>query len=151
VKNVRKRSIALSSVLLVISGCAVGPGGGGAPGGELIVDFEGPLQAAQGYPTVGGSVRAVASLGTTAVFVNLRGGQQGASHPWRVHSGRCGSSGAPVAPSDAFPPLQPGSDGTARVTTSIPVQLSPNASYHVNVHLSRERMDVLIGCGELTN
>jgi hypothetical protein len=150
-----ERSSILAALLFAVpalSACAgTGAPSGGSSGGELIVDFEGPLQAAQAYPTVSGSVRAVASLGTTAVFVNLRGGQRGASHPWRIHTGRCGSNGASVAPSDAFPPLEPGDDGSDRVTTTIPVQLSPSGSYHVNVHLSRERMDVIIGCGELTD
>lgn len=148
----RTRKTALVLTVLAAAGCAgTTGGGGGAGGGELIVDFEGPLQASRSYPTVGGSVRAVASLGTTAVFVNLRGGQPGASYAWRIHSGACGSGGSAVAGVGALSALEPDAEGSDRVTATIPVQLAPNQRYHVNVYLSPDRMDELVACGDLTN
>ena len=146
------RKTGLLLTLAMAAGCAGTTGGSASSGGgELIVDFEGPLTASRSYPTVGGTVRAVASLGTTAVFVNLRGGQPGASYLWRIHTGACGSGGAAVAGVGEPSPLQPDAQGAARVTATIPVQLASNQRYHVNVHLSRDRMDVIVACGDLTN
>lgn len=140
----------LTLALPALSGCAGAvaraPSGGGS---ELITDFEGPLQASRAYPTVTGSVRAVASIGSTAVFVNLAGGQPGANHPWRLFSGACGANGQPVAPNQSLPVLTLDANGTARTTATVPVQLSDDVRYHVNVYLSSDRMDTVVACGEL--
>ena len=118
---------------------------------EFVVDFDATLHGTPGHPQLHGSARAVASLGTTAVTVNLTGAEEGVSHPWHVHYGDCGSGGSIVGAGSSYPPLTPDQDGSDRVTTTIGVQLYDDTTYHVNVHLSPDEMDQIIACGELVD
>ena len=132
--------------------CAGGVGGGAeADDSEFVVDFDANLRATRGHAEVQGTARAVASLGNTAVTVALTGAEAGMSYPWHVHYGDCGSGGSIVGSASSYPPITPDAEGSDRVTTTIGVQLNDDSSYHVNVHLSAEEMDVIIACGELVD
>ncbi|MBR9990486.1 MAG: hypothetical protein KFH98_12065 [Gemmatimonadetes bacterium] len=95
------------------------------------------------------TVRAATASGQTAVGINLAGGQSGGTHPWHIHTGTCGSGGGIVGDAAAYPPLRPGSGGTASATALVGVQLIPGQSYHVNVHRSPQALGEILGCGDL--
>ena len=143
---------ALAALLCTLSGWACAGGGiEEAADSEFIVDFDAELHGRPGYPNVHGSARAVASLGNTAVTISIQGVESGGSHPWHVHYGNCNSGGSIVGSPSSYPPLTPDEDGSDRVTTTISVQLDDRTDYHVNVHLSAERSDVIIACGRLVD
>jgi hypothetical protein len=144
----------LALVALASAACMASGGSGVSPrsGPDAVIDFEGPVRAVAGYGQVTGSVRAVVSSGTTALFINLRGAAPGAVHAWRLHRGPCGSDGELLADTGAvLPTLAPGEDGTVRLTTTLAATLQRGAAYHVTVHLSPERPDVVIACAELSS
>jgi hypothetical protein len=95
------------------------------------------------------SVRAVTTVNSTVAAINLAGGQPGATHPWHIHSGSCASGGPIVGDAGRYPPLRPGSGGTAAATATINVVLVPGQAYHVNVHRSPEQLAEIIACGDL--
>jgi hypothetical protein len=95
------------------------------------------------------SVRAVTGATTTVVAINFAGGVAGGTHPWHVHSGSCATGGPIVGEAGRYPPLRPGTGGTAAATTTINVVLAPGQNYHVNVHRSPEQLDQVIACGDL--
>ena len=146
------RKAAVPGVLLcTLMAWACASGGAEVDDSEFVVDFAATLHGTTGYPNLHGSARAVASLGTTAITVSLSGAQAGASHPWHLHYGDCDSGGSIVGAARSYDPITPDDDGTDRVTTTVGVQLNDDTSYHVNVHLSADRMDVIIACGELVD
>ena len=143
-----KRSAAAFVCALLATACA-GSGGRQGDDSEFVVDFDAMLDGRGEYNDVNGSVRAVASLGATAVTISLSGTEPGAVHPWHIHYGRCGSGGSVVGPERDYPLLTADAEGSDRVTTTIPVQLDDATRYHVNVHLSQERQEVIVACSDL--
>ena len=142
----------LGGLLCVAAAGACASGGGPSTGdGEFVVDFDAAIRGMSRYANVRGAARAVATLGTTAVTVDLQGGVPGSRHPWHIHYGRCGSGGSIVGSAAAYPPLEPDAEGSDRATTTLGVQLDDDTRYHVNVHLSAEEMDVVIACGNLVD
>jgi len=143
-----KRS-ALAFVFALLATACAGSGGRQGDDSEFVVDFEAVLDGRGPYADVTGTVRALASLGATAVTIGLSGTQPGAVHPWHIHYGRCGSGGSVVGPERGYPLLTADAEGSDRVTTTIPVQLDDATRYHVNVHLSEERQEVIVACSDL--
>lgn len=98
-------------------------------------------------------LRAAASVNSgmyeTAASVSIAGARSGATHPWHVHAGTCGSGGAIVGPASAYPPLTVGSNGQASATARLDVGLEPGAQYYVNVHESPSNLGTIIGCMQL--
>jgi hypothetical protein len=93
--------------------------------------------------------------GGTRANLTLRGGSAGGHHPWHIHEGLCpaGDSepspvGIEVGRSEAYPALEPNERGNASATASLPLQLDPDAEYHVDIHQSQEDASV-VGCGDL--
>jgi hypothetical protein len=141
-----KRLTALTTAAL-LAACA-GSGGGG--GGEGIVDFSAQLQ-----PTTGNQVRglatAIATLGRTAVTVEIEGATPGATYPWHVHEGRCGSNGPIVGAAADYPAIDVDADGRERAVATLSRQLNDDTEYFVNVHLSPQQPSVIVSCGALVD
>lgn len=132
---------------LLVVGCA---SGGDEGSSEFVTDFDADLRPTQDYD-VRGTARAVASLDRTMVTVDIDGGEPGATHPWHVHHGSCGSGGAIVGDPSEYSALRPDQGGSDREESIIDVQLDDDADYHVNVHLSTSRTNVIVACGELVD
>jgi len=141
-----KRVMGLATAAL-LAACA---GGGGGGGGEGIVDFSAQLQ-----PTAGNQVRgtatAVASLGRTAITLEIQGGTPGATYPWHVHQGRCGSNGPVVGSGSNYPAINVDADGSERAVATLSLQLNDDTEYFVNVHQSPQQMNVIVSCGQLVD
>lgn len=108
--------------------------------------------AGVGTSKVSGSARAQAGNGQTEITVQLAGGTAGGTHPWHVHAGKCGTANAPIVGDPAaYSPVTVGADGSATGTATIAVELKDEEGkdFHVNVHQSASRMNVIIACGEL--
>lgn len=145
--GLRNGILPLLALLALLAGCA----SSGEESDDFIADFEATLRGTAGYGSVGGSVRAVTSLGETAVTIRLNGAEPGERHPWHVHEGVCGSGGAIVGASTAYGLLEPDASGSDRVVSTIDVQLDDDADYHVNVHASTTDLGTVIACGELVD
>lgn len=130
-----------------VAACA---GAGGGSGDEGIVDFSAQLQPGTGYQ-VKGTAHAVASLGRTAVTLEIDNATPGATHPWHVHQGKCGSNGSIVGSASDYPQIKVDADGRERAVATLGVQLSDDAEYFVNVHLSPQQMGVIVACGALVD
>ncbi len=139
-----RRMLAIATVAL-LAGCA------GSGDGEPIVEFQADLEGTPGYENLEGSARAVASLGSTLVTVDLNGATPGDLHPWHVHDGSCGSGGGIVGDPAAYDPLEIDADGDETETARIDVQLDDDADYHVNVHLSPSELGTIVACGDLVD
>jgi hypothetical protein len=137
------KTLAIAASLLAAA-CA---SGGGSEG---IVDFSAQLQPTAGNQ-VRGSASAVSAIGETAVTLEIQNATAGATHPWHVHSGQCGTNGPVVGGGSNYPALTVGSDGRARAVASIPVALDDDAPYFVNVHLSSQAMGTIVSCGALVD
>jgi Cu-Zn family superoxide dismutase len=144
----KKTSAALLAAM--VSAACAGSGGGSSEGGEGIVDFTAQLQATAGYQ-VRGLANAVASLGRTAVTVEIQGGTPGATYPWHVHQGRCGSNGPIVGAGSDYPAIRVDADGSERAVATLTQQLNDDTEYFVNVHLSAQQMNVIVACGALVD
>jgi superoxide dismutase, Cu-Zn family len=131
----------------LVAACA-GAGGGG--GDEGIVDFTAQLEPGSGYQ-VRGTANAVASLGRTAVTVEIENATPGATYPWHVHQGKCGSNGPVVGSGSDYPQIKVDGDGRERAVATLSVQLSDDADYFVNVHLSPQQMGTIVACGALVD
>ena len=108
--------------------------------------------ASVGSSKVSGTARALAGNGQTEVTLQISGGKSGDTHPWHVHAGKCGTANAPiVGDAAAYTPVTVGADGNATGTATIAVELKDEADkdFHVNVHQSTSKMNVIIACGEL--
>ena len=89
--------------------------------------------------------------GQTMVEVQLSGATSGATYPWHIHNGSCSDGMTPIVGSaQLYTALGASGDGTASVTTTIPVTLDPAQRYHVNVHASPTDMGTIVACGDLT-
>ena len=98
-------------------------------------------------------LRAAASVNSgtfeTAASVSIAGARSGATHPWHVHVGRCGSGGAIVGNASAYTPLNVGGNGEARSSARVNVGLEPGGQYHLNIHESPSNLGTIIGCMDL--
>lgn len=98
----------------------------------------------------GGTATATSGeAGGTRATVRLSGGSGGGTHPWHIHRGACGSGGDIVGNPGAYPVLRPDAGGNATETATLNVTLDPADSYHINIHQSPERSNIIVACGEL--
>jgi len=105
-----------------------------------------------GTSRVSGTARAIAGNGQTEITIQLATVAAGATHPWHVHAGKCGTPSSPIVGDPAaYTPVTVAADSTATSTATIAVEIKDenDAEYHVNVHQSPSRMNVIIACGEL--
>jgi hypothetical protein len=82
--------------------------------------------------------------------IAMAGDEPGVVRPWHVHVNTCEEGGAIFGLDEHYPRLEVGADGTASAVVDVPLVPNPNVSYHVNVHLSADEMDVIIACGDIT-
>ena len=69
---------------------------------------------------------------------------------WAILPGSCGNPALPVLPMSNFPELNVGGGGRAQVTTSMPIALPANGTYHIDIYRDRRGgQDALIACGNL--
>lgn len=81
--------------------------------------------------------------------VNVKGGKDGETLPWHVHSGTCGTQDAPiVGAATDYAPIKVEASGDGKATATVNGELAPNGQYLVNIHKSAEDLTV-ISCGEL--
>ena len=98
---------------------------------------------------VTGSSEARVLSGRSNVTLTVRGAMQGATHPWHVHEGSCGSGGPIVGDPGLYSPLRVGNEGQAQGAAQLPLALNEARAYHINVHASPTDMGTIIACGEL--
>lgn len=105
----------------------------------------------QGQEDYAARVAATAATGgnQTVVHVALASGTPGATIPWHVHRGTCGNDRGIVGPSDAYPPLRPGTDGRATGSVTIDAPLAADESYFVKAHASPQNLQTTIACAPL--
>ena len=83
--------------------------------------------------------------------IELRGATVGAQHGWQIRTGRCGETNTQVLGSlAAYRAITVRPDGTADLTTTIPVVLQPGQQYNVAVLANRTEQEGIIACGNLT-
>lgn len=137
------RKVAVGAVALLLAGCA------------STVEMR-PVESWTARITADepDDLRAAASVNAgvveTAASVSIAGAQSGATHPWHIHAGRCGSGGAIVGPASAYTPLSVGGNGQASSTARINVGLEPGGQYYINIHESPANLGTIIGCMQLS-
>ena len=101
--------------------------------------------------TVHGSATVHSMNGAQTVNIQVSGGTPGATYPWHIHSGTCADTNAPIVGNmQMYPALGTSGDGTASLMTTVPVTLSGDQRYHINVHASPTNMGTYVACGDLT-
>lgn len=80
------------------------------------------------------------------IHLQITGGASGASHPWHIHSGSCGSGGSVVG-NTPYPALGTSSDGTASMSTVLATPIG-GGNHFVDIHVSPSDPTVA-ACGEL--
>ena len=103
-----------------------------------------------GALVVGSAVVSPAANGQTQAVVMLANGTPGASYPWHVHRGRCGSDQGVVGDASAYTPITIGQDGRGQATVTLAMATPTAGDYFVNVHASPAQMNVIVSCGNLT-
>jgi Cu-Zn family superoxide dismutase len=126
--------------------------------GNTDLDIESPTKKGEDWSAkltgqsaspISGTSEALVADGKTNVTIAITGATSGASHPWHVHDGKCGSGGAVVGPASAYAPLQVGAAGTATGNAELALTLNEARDYHVNVHASASDMATIVACGDL--
>jgi hypothetical protein len=83
--------------------------------------------------------------------LELRGASVGAQHGWQIRTGRCGETTTQVVGSPAaYRAITVRADGTADVTTTIPIVLQAGQQYNVALLANRTDLEGVIACGNLT-
>ena len=91
------------------------------------------------------------TAGQQTVQLQVSGATPGSTLPWHIHSGSCADGMTPVVGNPGlYTALGTSGDGTASLSTNVPVTLDPNQRYHVNVHASPTDMGTIVACGDLT-
>ena len=107
--------------------------------------------AAVSGSTVHGTATAHSMNGSQTVNLQISGGTSGATYPWHIHTGSCSDGMTPIVGDPAlYTALGTSGDGTASLMATIPITLSDNQRYHVNVHASPTDMGTIVACGDLT-
>lgn len=113
-----------------------------------IADSRGELSEVDDSGVVGAAA-ARTGWGQTGVSVAIAGAEDGAQHPWHVHSGTCGSGGPIVGSATAYPVLSVGGNGRATAQATLALELMPAESYYVNIHQSPTDLGTIVACGAL--
>ncbi len=86
--------------------------------------------------------------GQQSVQIQVSGGASGATYPWHIHTGTCADGMTQIVGNpQSYTALGSSGDGTAALMTTIPVTLSDNQRYHVNVHAPGGTS--VVACGDL--
>ena len=128
--------------------------------GRVAVDVRSPLQrgtvwdarlTAQTPPfsSATGTARADVLDGQTTLAIRVTNLTPGATHPWRIHDGKCGALGAQFGESSVYPPLLVNNQGVAEGTAKLPA-LDIARNYKVRVFVSPADSTSEVTCGNLT-
>ena len=126
--------------------------------GRVAVDVRSPLQKGTVWDAkllsqtnaayVAGTARGDVLEGQTTFAVRVTGLQAGATHPWGIHEGRCGSLGAQFGEPSAYPPLLVNNQGVAEGTAKLPA-LDIARKYKVRLFVSPADSTSEVACGNL--
>lgn len=83
-----------------------------------------------------------------SITVTVEGVTMGDSHPWHLHDGACGQSGAILGGAASYPPVRGADDKGGMASTRVKLILKPDAAYSINVHRSSSDQ-AAIACGNL--
>ena len=99
----------------------------------------------------GSASMAPASGGSTIVTLDLANASPGGVHPWEARLGQCGSEydGGVFGATDAYEPLEVGSDGQATGIATVQMQTPEAGRYFVVVHASDANSRTVVACGNL--
>jgi hypothetical protein len=99
----------------------------------------------------GSASMAPASVGSTIVTLDLANASPGGVHPWEVRAGQCGSEydGGVFGETDAYEPLEVGSDGQVRGSATVAMETPESGRYFVVVHASEVNSETVVACGNL--
>ena len=96
--------------------------------------------------------------------MKVTGGTAGATYPWQVHVGVCGSHG-PIfgaAPGEfagritsrtipqTYKPIKIAPDGTGEATAKLSAAIPDTGAYYVSVQAAPWDMQTIVSCGNLT-
>ena len=154
---------ALSLSSAALSGCATNkpPAGASeeASGPRWTGSFQ-PTQQRTGALRVTGQNR---TFGTITVARQESGAQDrvhvsltvavpvssSSSLRWAMLPERCGSGDLPLIGFEQFPLIDIGTNGRGQIEADLPLVMSPNSSYHVNVYDGGQQLDNVITCANL--
>ena len=146
------RSLVLAAMATALAGCVTPPTERDSQLARAPV-WNATLTS-EGGATLHGTVTVLTLLGEgrdavprSRVTVWVAGSRNGASHPWHIHRGVCGSDGPVVGPASSYPPVPIAGAGEAQLTTELPFVLSERERYFAHIH-EAGRMDVG-ACGAL--
>ncbi len=128
--------------------------------GRVAVDVRSPLQkgtvwdarlssTTPPYAGVAGTARADVINGQTTLALRATGLTAGATHPWRVHEGRCGELGAQFGEGAAYAPLLVNNQGVVEGTARLPA-LDIARRYKVRLFVSPADSTSEVVCANLT-
>lgn len=140
--RIRALSIQTASLLLAV-GSLAGCGSSTAP---LLTQWEGDLLPLPPY-TVGGRVAAVTQQGRTDAAVQIEEGEPEVTYGWRIETGTCQSPGTIQGGVASYPPMTPGTGGTASAETTIPDLFREKEQYSARVFL--DATGEVVSCGQL--
>ena len=102
-------------------------------------------------PPAGSSstVNGTAGVNGSTAWVKLTGGTAGATYPWHVHVGPCGSNGGVFGAASAYKPITISSAGNGSSKATLSMALPDTGSYYVNIHASSSDMKTIVSCGNL--
>lgn len=150
-----RRLAALSLTAVLAAGCVRATTSRGAidvdvnaPGEGAVEEWRGTLQSQAGFNVRGSSV-ANSGRGQTAVSVSIAGAPAGGTHPWHIHSGKCGENGAIVGNPAAYPPLRADASGSATASARLGLVLNETDNYYINIHASPTQMGTIVACGAI--
>jgi hypothetical protein len=118
------------------------------PVSDVIGNWSSTL-APQNNSGISGTASVQSRAAGSRVTVHIMGAANGSAHPWHVHRGTCGNDQGIVGGASEYQPLQVGSNGTAHAEEDIPVALSEDATYFVNIHKSATELSTIVACGAL--
>jgi hypothetical protein len=75
--------------------------------------------------------------------------QGAASYRWAVLPDRCGAGSLPLIGFDQFPLIDVSTNGRGQVDADLPLELTANGTYHVNVYDGGQQLDNVVTCANL--
>jgi superoxide dismutase, Cu-Zn family len=146
-RNIMRKILSMLIVGVVMGACDFGTTQ------PRLEEFEwfGTLEGEAGWEHLSGQAAFLWVQGATGFVAaaEIFGDEPGAIRPWHVHHNTCAAGGGIVGQDVVYPRLVVGAEGSAGAFASVPVAVDPNASFHVNIHLSEAEMETIIACGDL--
>ena len=149
---------AAAAFAMTATACASGPlgmgGGSGNTGdgagvspGVTGVQWTATLQSVGGSGVRGNAILTPGgNSNQTTANISVSGGMSGAVYPWRIHRGSCGSDMGVVGAAGLYPSLAAGTDGTARLMTTLPIATPGSGSFSVALQGAEGQT---VACGNL--